>query len=108
MGEFLAFIIGWDMVLEYVIGTSSVARGMSAYFDALTNYKMSNYLNETFPMGATYFAQYPDFFSFTAIIILMILLLLGVKESTTVNNVFTIVNVCVIILIIICGAMNGL
>jgi cationic amino acid transporter 14 len=37
VGEFIAFVIGWNMVLEYLIGTSACACALSACFDALTN-----------------------------------------------------------------------
>src|SRR5512133_1689112 len=32
LGEFLAWIIGWDLILEYAVGSASVAHGWSAYF----------------------------------------------------------------------------
>ena len=35
LGEFVAWIIGWDLILEYAIGSSVVAAGWSNYFDAL-------------------------------------------------------------------------
>ncbi|CAH8519052.1 unnamed protein product [Heterobilharzia americana] len=41
-GEFLAFIVGWSMILEYVLSVSSVARGWSGTVDAMTQHAISN------------------------------------------------------------------
>lgn len=41
IGELIAFIIGWDVILEYVIGTSSTASALSLYIDGLSNNKYS-------------------------------------------------------------------
>ncbi len=41
IGEWIAFIIGWDVILEYVIGTSSTASALSLYIDGLSNKKYS-------------------------------------------------------------------
>ncbi|MGG5833092.1 hypothetical protein ACQ4LK_24100, partial [Bacillus pumilus] len=35
LGEFLAFLMGWDLMLEYVIALSAVASGWSSYFQSL-------------------------------------------------------------------------
>ena len=43
VGELTAFVIGWNLVLEYVIGTASVARGYSGYLDSLMNNTMKNH-----------------------------------------------------------------
>ncbi|XP_055538373.1 cationic amino acid transporter 3-like [Wyeomyia smithii] len=107
IGEFAAFTIGWNLILEYVIGTSSVARGMSGYIDALIDYKMSNALREAMGMNVGILSDYPDFFSFTAVLILSALLAYGVKESTMMNNIFTGVNLCVIAIVLVAGGMNS-
>ena len=41
MGEGVALVIGWNLVLEYVIGTASVARGYSGYLDSMLNKSMT-------------------------------------------------------------------
>lgn len=107
VGEFLAFTIGWNLILEYVIGTSSVARGLSVYLDALLNNRMENFFRNLFPMNIHFLAPYPDFFSFVIIILLSILLSAGVKESSILNNIFTTVNLATVCLVIATGAFKG-
>lgn len=48
VGEFLAFVIGWNMVLEYLIGTSACACALSACLDALTHGSITNSVKSSF------------------------------------------------------------
>ncbi|CAH2096576.1 unnamed protein product [Euphydryas editha] len=107
VGEFIAFIIGWDMILEAVFGTASVARGLSMYVDSMTNYTMSAWFESVVPLGAAPFSTHFDFFSFIVVIVLGGLLAFGVRESTLVNNVLTGVNIAVILFAIIAGAFEA-
>lgn len=107
VGEFVAFTIGWNLVLEYVIGASSVARGLSGYIDSLINNSMENYWRDLFPMNVNFLAEYPDFFAFGVILLLAAILSFGVKESTSLNNVFTVVNLATVILIIVTGIIKA-
>lgn len=93
--------------LLILLGTSSVARGMSGYIDALFNNSMSASLKETMPINVDFLADYPDFFSFFIVILLSLLLAVGVKESTLMNNIFTGVNLVVIAIVLVAGVMNA-
>lgn len=64
MGEFTAFLIGWTLILEYVIGSASVVRGLSTYVDALFNNSMRNAFESAAHMDVNHLSSYPDFFAF--------------------------------------------
>ncbi|KAJ6644599.1 High affinity cationic amino acid transporter 1 [Pseudolycoriella hygida] len=107
VGEFVAFTIGWNLILEYVIGASSVARGLSGYIDALTGNKMGNYWLGVIPMKVNFLAEYPDILSFTIVTILTIILAVGVKESSFVQSAFTVINMLTIFVVIIAGSIKA-
>lgn len=44
VGEFVAFFIGWNLILEYLIGTAAGASALSSMFDSLANHSISNYI----------------------------------------------------------------
>ncbi|XP_053680346.1 cationic amino acid transporter 2-like [Anopheles nili] len=101
IGEFAAFTIGWNLMLEYIIGTASVARGLSGYIDALIDHRMGNALKDIIQMRISFLAEYPDIFSFLVVLIITALLAYGVKESTLLNNLFTGVNLIVIVVVLV-------
>ncbi|KAL1491877.1 hypothetical protein ABEB36_012406 [Hypothenemus hampei] len=107
VGEFIAFIIGWNLILEYVIGSASVARGLSLYLDILLNNTLQDAFKEIAPINIAYLASYFDFFSFGISILLAIALAFGLKESSLVNNVVTCLNVCVVLFVIIAGSLHA-
>ncbi|XP_065360956.1 cationic amino acid transporter 3 [Calliphora vicina] len=107
IGEFVAFTIGWNLVLEYVLGTASVARGLSGYFDSLIDKNMSKALTEAVPIKVDFLGEYPDFLAFGVVLLLTGLLAFGVKESSFLNNIFTTVNIITILIVIIAGSINA-
>ncbi|MGQ8967826.1 amino acid permease [Bacillus subtilis] len=103
LGELLAFLIGWDLMLEYVIALSAVATGWSSYFQSLlAGFNLHIPAALTGAPGSTPGAVFnlP-----AAVIILLITAIVsrGVKESTRFNNVIVLMKIAIILLFIIVG-----
>jgi basic amino acid/polyamine antiporter, APA family len=102
LGEFLAFIIGWDLILEYLLAVSAVSVGWSGYFQSfLSGIGIDLPTALTAAPGSVEGAT--TFFNLPAFIIIMaitLLISLGVKESKLVNNIMVILKVLVVILFI--------
>ncbi|RLU25797.1 hypothetical protein DMN91_001957 [Ooceraea biroi] len=107
MGEFVAFLIGWTLILEYVIGSASVVRGLSTYVDALFNNTMRKAFESAAPIDVNHLSSYPDFFAFGVTLVFSVALAFGAKESSLANNVFTLVNLCVVLFVIIAGSFKA-
>jgi basic amino acid/polyamine antiporter, APA family len=109
MGELIAWIIGWDLILEYAVGAATVGIAWSEYLNNLlvnvlhTNpipYQWSHSPFEVSNLGQHGMMNIPAF----AIIVLMSLLLIrGTQESALVNNIIVITKVAIVILVIVLG-----
>ncbi|XP_017886052.1 cationic amino acid transporter 4 [Ceratina calcarata] len=106
VGEFWAFVIGWNIILEHMIGAASVARAWSGYVDSLAGGAISNYTRQITHGGTMGDLMYyglgsvPDFLAAGLCLAYAMLLALGVKCSAMVNSLLTIVNLCVMALVI--------
>src|SRR5213595_1903126 len=129
LGEIIAWIIGWDLILEYAVGNMAVAVGWSGYFVrlcgsllglkfplwAVNDYKtantiidqggeaLTNYSSTTLPViaGHAIAVNLPALLIVAAVTWLLIY---GIRESARTNNVIVITKVSVVVFVIAFGA----
>jgi APA family basic amino acid/polyamine antiporter len=112
LGEFVAWIIGWDLILEYALGAATVAVGWSGNFVTLLGQ-----LGLSFPAAlsaapgteiATAAGTVTAVFNLPAVLVTIAvtaLLVVGVSESARVNAVIVVVKVAVVLIVIGAGAL---
>ncbi|XP_056633072.1 high affinity cationic amino acid transporter 1 [Diorhabda sublineata] len=100
VGEFIAFVIGWNMILEYLIGTSACACALSACFDALANGAITHAIHESIGEAI---GRDPDFLAFVITLLMMLLLAAGVKKSLIFNNILNVINLAVWVFVMTAG-----
>src|SRR5262245_23617331 len=112
VGELFAWIIGWDLILEYALSASTIAVGWSGYFTSLLpdlGLSMPAALTTapgttvTLPNGAVV----AGVFNLPASIIVLLvsaLLIVGIKESANANSVLVIIKSIVLVLFVVAGA----
>lgn len=115
MGEFIAWIIGWDLILEYAFGAVTVSASWSGYFVSLATKTFGIH----FPDGVMMMTKGPwemvtladgsqvtGWINLPAMFIAFFvtaILYRGIKESTTLNNIIVIVKVTIILAFIALG-----
>lgn len=100
VGEFLAFVIGWNMLLEYLIGSAACACALSACFNSLSNGAIADSLSDSI---GTIFGRPPDVLAFAISVSMTLLLVAGVKKSLVFNNALNAINFSIWVFIMTVG-----
>jgi APA family basic amino acid/polyamine antiporter len=123
-GEFIAWIIGWDLILEYAVGNIAVAISWSAYFVELlkgfgitipawlaTDYVRAlntpEILNSAPQITLPFVGKIPVFFNLPAfgiVAIITIILVIGIRESSTFNAIMVAIKLSILLFFILVGA----
>ncbi|KAJ3674784.1 hypothetical protein LUZ60_005400 [Juncus effusus] len=104
VGEGVAWLIGWALILEYTIGGSAVARGISPNLALFFGGEGSL---PSFLARHTVFNIVVDPCAAFLVLIVTGLLCFGIKESSRVQATVTVLNVCVLLFVIIAGSYVG-
>jgi APA family basic amino acid/polyamine antiporter len=112
LGELVAWIIGWDLILEYALSATTVAIGWSGYVVSFLN-GLGVHIPPHFAAARGTLVTMADgtqvaaWFNVPAVIIVALvtaLLVVGIKESANVNNVIVFIKVAVVVLFIALAA----
>ncbi|MFG2619559.1 amino acid transporter [Streptomyces sp. NPDC048507] len=105
MGEFIAWICGWCLVLEYAVSVAAVAVGWGQYLNELLDGTIGVTLPESIsaPMGEGGFINLP---SLVVVLLAMVFLMRGAKESATINSIMVAVKIVTLLLFIGIGVMG--
>src|ERR1700732_819847 len=113
LGELFAWIIGWDLILEYAVASSTVAHGWSHYFqDFLSIFHIGlphSFTNAPFDynLATGRLALTGTLFDFPAIVIALlvtIVLVKGIRESASLNAGIVILKLAIVFFVIVVGA----
>jgi len=105
LGEIVAWIIGWDLILEYAVSNMAVAVGFSAYIDSLIQgfgIKVPDVIsNPVFDGSLNRTGSYFNVPGFLIVMILTVVLVRGIRESARTNNIMVAVKIIAILIFII-------
>ena len=108
LGEIFAWIIGWDLILEYVVSNVVVAIGFGAYTKAQLaafGLNLSDRWSTPVWESGHWTGAYFNFPAFFIVFILTVLLVRGVKESAEANNVMVAIKIGAILIFLVVGGM---
>jgi len=123
MGELIAWIIGWDLVLEYAAGAATVGVGWSGHFVSLlsnfgitipthlaasptqwcTSLQVQQAVAGCLHKGINFTGAWINLPAVFIVILMSTVLVIGIKESATVNNFIVMLKVTIILLIVAVG-----
>ena len=105
LGELVAWMIGWDLLLEYGLATSAVSVGWSGYFQSLIGgfgLEIPKALSAA-PGALEGVHTYMNLPALLIMLVLTAMLSWGVRESARVNNVMVVIKIAVVLLFILVG-----
>jgi APA family basic amino acid/polyamine antiporter len=128
LGEFVAWIIGWDLVLEYAFGASTVASGWSGYFNSLlqqfgirippqltasTGTKLVLYQQQWGPVmslppgvsdaGLPHATAAFNLIAMAIVMVITVILVIGIKESANFNSAIVFIKLTVVAIFLVVG-----
>jgi APA family basic amino acid/polyamine antiporter len=104
LGEIVAWIIGWDLILEYAVSNMAVAVGFSAYIDSLVSgfgiRIPDNIANPVFDGSLQRTGSYFNVPGFLTVMLLTVILVRGIRESARTNNTIVALKIVAILLFV--------
>ena len=104
MGELVAWIIGWALVLEYALGAATVAIAWSEYLNNLVGGRIPfEWCHSPFEVSTTGVHGLINLPALLILLVLTLLLIKGMEESATVNSIIVVVKLTIVVVFIAIG-----
>jgi amino acid transporter len=106
LGELFAWIIGWDLILEYAMSCATVASAWSEYFNKLIAVVFGEKWQVPQFLSYDPFSQTGAWFNLPAVLILLAVtsvLVIGIRESAASNTVLVVIKLSVVVFVVIMG-----
>ncbi len=100
LGEIFAWIIGWDLILEYAVSNMTVAVGFSAYINELVNNVLPFKLSHAIIADMKYTGAIFNLPAFLVVMALSWILVRGVKESSRANNIMVAIKIAAVLMFV--------
>ena len=103
LGELVAWIIGWDLILEYAFGAATVAVGWSGHLRAFLHdigMGLPAYAHSDFMLFGSHVHLTYDYIGFLVIMVITAILVIGIKESANFTTAIVILKVAVVCMFI--------
>ena len=107
LGEIFAWIIGWDLILEYAVSNMAVAVGFSAYVDSLLEgfgMHLPQTLAQPMFVGGQPTGAYFNLPGFLIVMILTVVLVIGIRESAGANSTMVAIKLVAILVFLVAAA----
>src|SRR5262245_14345281 len=104
LGEGFAWVIGWDLILEYAVGCATVASGWSGHFDEFLHAAFG--VRVPCVIAADPFSMPGAWFNLPAVLVtatVTAVLVVGIRESVTLNTALVLVKVGVVVFVVVVG-----
>ena len=106
MGEPWAFIVGWNMILEYMLAAASVGRAVSGTINTMSHGRIANWSLihlGSLDVGDSSGSDYPDLVAFFSVFVAVIFVMAGARTSANINSLLSGANLLCLALIVIAG-----
>ncbi len=109
LGEIVAWIIGWDLILEYAVSNMAVAVGFSAYVESLLGsfgLHLPRQFMEPMLVAGQRTGSYFNVPGFLIVMIITVILVLGIRESAGANNLMVTIKIIAILIFVFAAARH--
>ncbi|CAK9150764.1 unnamed protein product [Ilex paraguariensis] len=105
-GEFLAFITGANLIIDYVLSNAAVARSFTTYFGTAIGVSAQNQWRITIPVLPKGFNEI-DIVAVAVVLVLTVIICYSTRESSLLNMVLTVLHILFIVFVIVIGFCKG-